>query len=66
MLLRHLKLVKKKISKRYVLQKKNYPKSLNKICDVILPVTAERVDRIQEIHIFIGHSLCEALEENIK
>lgn len=60
------KACKKKNIKTICLTKKSYPKSLNKICDVILPVTAERVDRIQEIHIFIGHSLCEALEENIK
>ena len=60
------KACKKRKIKTICLTKKNYPKNLNKICNVILPVTAERVDRIQEIHIFIGHSICEALEKNIK
>ena len=60
------KACKKRKIKTICLTKKNYPKNLNKICNVVLPVTAERVDRIQEIHIFIGHSICEALEKNIK
>ena len=31
--------------------------------NIVIPVTAKRVDRIQEIHIFVGHSICESLEK---
>ena len=48
------------------LTKKNYPGNLNKLCDIVIPVTAERVDRIQELHIFVGHTICENLENALK
>ena len=62
-LIEAFKTCKKKGIKTICLTKKNYPKNLNKLCDIIIPVTAERVDRIQEIHIFVGHSICEDLEK---
>ena len=62
-LIEAFKTCKKKGIKTICLTKKNYPKNLNKLCDIIIPVTAERVDRIQEIHIFVGHSICESLEK---
>lgn len=33
------------------------------LCDVCIRVPAERTDRIQEMHIAIGHLLCGAVEE---
>jgi D-sedoheptulose 7-phosphate isomerase len=48
------------------LTKKKYPRNLDKLCDIVIPVTAERVDRIQEIHIFVGHTICENLENAMK
>jgi D-sedoheptulose 7-phosphate isomerase len=35
----------------------------DKSIDVVINVPAKRVDRIQEMHIFIGHILCEFLEK---
>jgi D-sedoheptulose 7-phosphate isomerase len=35
-------------------------------CDVIIKSPAYRVDRIQEMHIAIGHIICEAIENNIE
>ena len=46
--------------------KKNYPKILNKYANVVLGVPSKRVDRIQEMHIFIGHNLCEELEKQLR
>ena len=60
-----LKVCKKRRIKSICLTKKNYPIKLNYISDVILPVPANRVDRIQEMHIFIGHIICEILEKKI-
>ena len=64
-LLEAFKTCKKKKIKTICLTKKNYPKNLDKLCDIIIPVTAKRVDRIQEIHIFVGHIICENLENSL-
>ncbi len=52
--------------KSLCLTKKKYPKKLDKLADIVLDVPANRVDRIQEMHIFIGHNLCEELENTLK
>ena len=52
--------------KSICLTKKKYPKKLDKLADIVLDVPANRVDRIQEMHIFIGHNLCEELENTVK
>lgn len=36
----------------------------NKNIDYQINVTADRVDKIQEQHILIGHFICEFLEQN--
>lgn len=36
-----------------------------KHCDVLFKVPAFRVDRIQEMHIAIGHIICELVEQNL-
>ncbi len=41
-------------------------KSKNKFSDIEIKVPANRVDRIQELHILIGHLICEIIEKNIK
>ena len=35
-------------------------------CDIIIRSPAYRVDRIQEMHIAIGHIICEKIEKNFK
>lgn len=35
-------------------------------CDIVIKTPAYRVDRIQEMHIVIGHIICEMLEKNIR
>ena len=35
----------------------------NKICDINLVVPAEDTPRIQEMHIFIGHTICHLIEQ---
>lgn len=62
-LIEAFKTCKKKGIKTVCLTKKDYPKNLDRLCNIVIPVTAGRVDRIQEIHIFVGHSICENLEK---
>jgi D-sedoheptulose 7-phosphate isomerase len=38
---------------------------MNDLCDVNLVVPAEDTPRIQEMHIFIGHTICHLIETNI-
>jgi D-sedoheptulose 7-phosphate isomerase len=40
-------------------------KKKNNAIDVDIKVPAERVDRIQELHILIGHLICEIIEKKI-
>ena len=40
-------------------------KNKNKTAIITLNVPANRVDRIQELHIHIGHIICELIEKNI-
>ncbi len=35
---------------------------LNKLCDVNLIVPAEDTARIQEMHILIGHTICQLID----
>ncbi len=35
-------------------------------CDIVIKVPAIRVDRIQEMHITIGHIICELIEKNLE
>ena len=60
-----LKVSKEKKIKSICLTKENYPKNLKKLCNIVLDVPAQRVDRIQEMHIFVGHTLCEILEKEL-
>ena len=36
-----------------------------KEADITFNVPANRVDRIQELHILIGHIICEIIEKNL-
>tara|TARA_B100000787_G_C16196515_1_gene301265 strand:+ start:954 stop:1517 length:564 start_codon:yes stop_codon:yes gene_type:complete len=38
---------------------------MNNLCDKIIKVPSRRTDRIQEMHIAIGHLICEKIEDNI-
>ncbi len=60
-----LKVSKKKKIKNICFTKENYPKVLENYCNTVLDVPAKRVDRIQEMHIFIGHTICEILEADL-
>lgn len=40
-------------------------KNKTKIADLTVNVPASRVDRIQELHIHIGHIFCELIEKNL-
>ena len=40
-------------------------KNLKNKVDLIIPVPSKRVDRIQEMHIGIGHIICETVENCI-
>ena len=37
-------------------------KNLNKKVNLLIPVPSKRVDRIQEMHIVVGHIICELVE----
>jgi D-sedoheptulose 7-phosphate isomerase len=54
----------KKIGIKIILLTGN--KILNKsLADLIISTPAKRVDRIQELHILIGHTICEILEKEL-
>jgi len=38
---------------------------MNKICDVNIVVPASDTPRIQEMHILIGHTFCQLIEQNL-
>lgn len=57
-----LKYAKKKKIKTFLLTgNKNKNKNIS---DFLLEVPSNRVDRIQEMHILIGHTICELVENN--
>ena len=64
-IIKAFEICKDKKIKCICLTKKNYPKKLDKFCEIVLDVPAQRVDRIQEMHIFVGHTLCEILEKKL-
>ena len=39
--------------------------NLKKKADILIPVPSSRVDRIQEMHIAVGHIICELVESCI-
>ena len=39
--------------------------TMNKLCDILISAPAERSDRIQEMHIAIGHLICEIIEKEV-
>jgi len=41
-------------------------KKVKKICNFDIKVPAHRIDQIQELHIMIGHLICEIIERQIK
>ena len=59
-----LQLAKKKGIKVILLTSIKAKNLKNKV-DLIIPVPSERVDRIQEMHIGIGHIICETVENCI-
>jgi len=38
---------------------------MNKICDVNIVVPSSDTPRIQEMHILIGHTLCQLIEQSL-
>ena len=63
-ILKILQLAKKKGIKVILLTSIKAKNLKNKV-DLIIPVPSERVDRIQEMHIGIGHIICETVENCI-
>ena len=63
-ILKIFQLAKKKGIKVILLTSKKAKNLKNKV-DLIIPVPSERVDRIQEMHIGIGHIICEIVENCI-
>jgi D-sedoheptulose 7-phosphate isomerase len=63
-ILKILQLSKKKGIK-VILMTSMKAKNLRKKVDLLIPVPSERVDRIQEMHIGIGHIICETVENCI-
>jgi D-sedoheptulose 7-phosphate isomerase len=39
--------------------------NFREVCDLVISVPASRPDRIQEMHIAVGHIICELLEEEL-
>ena len=64
-IIKALKFAKSKRLKSILLTSQNYKGSL-KIANLVIKVPSKRVDRIQEMHIAIGHMICEQIEKKIK
>lgn len=58
-----LKIAKQKNIKTILMTGNEIKKKTN--CDIVLNVPAKRVDRIQEMHILVGHTICELIENEI-
>ena len=63
-ILKILQLSKKKGIKIILLTSKKAVNLKNKV-DLLIPTPSERVDRVQEMHIAIGHIICEIVENCI-
>ena len=55
----------KKLGTKVILLSSRKAKYLKKKVDLLIPVPADRVDRIQEMHISVGHIICELVEKNL-
>ena len=64
-IIKALKFAKSKRLKSILLTSQNYKGGL-KIANLVIKVPSKRVDRIQEMHIAIGHMICEQIEKKIK
>jgi D-sedoheptulose 7-phosphate isomerase len=64
-ILKAIEVAKKKKLKIVFLASKLVKKSMPK-CDIVIKSPACRVDRIQEMHIAIGHIICEMIEKKFK
>ncbi len=60
-----IEVAKKKKLKIIFLTSNLFKKNKTK-CDIVIKSPAYRVDRIQEMHIAIGHIICEMIEKNFK
>ena len=61
-IIRAISMAKKKGLKTFLLTGQNNAKKISP--NMILEVPAKRVDRVQELHIFIGHIICEIIENS--
>ena len=57
--------IAKKMGLKVILLTSEKANKLKKIVDLFIPSPGNRVDRIQETHIIIGHLICELVEENL-
>lgn len=64
-ILKAIKYANKEKIKIILLTSSKYKRKREKI-DVVISVPAKRVDRIQEMHIAVGHIICELVEKNLK
>ena len=64
-ILNAIEVAKKKELKIIFLTSNLFKKNITK-CDIVIKSPAYRVDRIQEMHIAIGHIICEMIEKNFK
>ena len=55
----------KKLGAKVILLSSHKANHLKKKVDLLIPVPANRVDRIQEMHISVGHIICELVEKKI-
>ena len=55
----------KKLGVKVILLSSRKAEHLKKKVNLLIPVPADRVDRIQEMHISVGHIICELVEKKI-
>ena len=57
--------IAKKLKIKIILLTSQKAINLKKKTDILIPVPSNRVDRIQEMHIAVGHIICELVESCI-
>lgn len=56
----------KKMKLKTVFLTSNNVKKNNKLSNITIRVPSKRVDRVQEMHIAVGHFICELIEKSLK
>ena len=64
-ILKALEVASQKGLKKILLTSERAPEDVRKLCDAVIAVPSKDTPRIQEVHVFVLHLLCEYIENKI-